>query len=558
MGEFNMPKLEVSYRDLCNLIGKRIEIEKLREYLLYAKSELDDINNDTLKIDVKDTNRPDLWSAEGISREIKLRLNKKFPIYDVKKSDYSVLVDKKVKGVRSHTVCAVVKNLKISPDILSQIIQLQEKVSITFGKNRKEIAIGVYDFNKIKWPIKYTTVTPDGIRFRPLEFEKEMSPKEILEKHPKGKEFGHLLKDAQEYPLFIDSAKNVLSMPPIINSDYTGKIDKNTKHVFIECSGFDLKFLNTALNVIVSALAERGGEIHAVKVVYPDKTLITPDLDEKKISIDTEYVNKVSGLRLTEKEIIDLLEKSGYKIIRSTKSIELFYPSYRQDIMHPRDVVEDIIISFGYNEIEPVIPKLPTTGRMHELEIISNRTAELCVGLGLQEILSYTLTNKFSLFEKMNTHEDKTAEIENPMSTNWSVFRSWLIPGILEFFSQNKHIEYPQNVFEIGNVVLLNDKEETRARDVLKLAVGLTDNNISYEKISSYLDAFLRTLGIDYKLTKKEHNSFIHGRCAEIEVHGEHVGTIGEIHPQVLNNWKLEKPVAAFEIDLEKMFGAYK
>ena len=548
-----MPTIEISHKDLCKLIGKRISLEQLKEDLLFAKGEIDSVEGDLLKIDIKDTNRPDLWSTEGIAREIRSRYKKHFPVYKVRKSPVIVNVDKKVAKVRPYTVCAVVRNLRINENTLSQMIQLQEKISGTFGRNRKEVAIGAYDLKKIKLPIKYTTVKPDGIKFVPLDFDKELTPREILNVHPNGKEFGHLLAGYSEYPIFIDDAGNVLSVPPIINSDYTGKVTEKTRNIFVECSGHNLKYLVPALNTLMSALGDRGGRIESVTIKYGNRKVITPDLEPKKYSIKPGYVNSVSGLNLSEKDIVDLLEKANY-IVKS--GWKLLYPSYRQDIMHPRDVVEDAIISYGYNKIEPKIPEIPTIGKANELEIFSNEIAKLMVGLGLQEIMSYTLTNKINLFKKMDLKEEKIAEIENPVSLNWNVFRNRLLPSLLEFFSANKHVDYPQNIFEIGDAVVLANTE-TKTRNVRKLAAALTGTVVNYEKIVSMLDTLMQSLGIAYQLRKTEHNSFMPGRVAEIYA-GSKTGTIGEIHPQVLQNWNLEKPVIAFEIDVTKLFELVK
>ncbi len=549
-----MPTIDISYKDLCNLVGKQIPIKELKEdAILYAKGEIEEIKGDVIKVDIKDTNRPDLWSTEGIAREIKARYKPKFPEYKTKKSSVIVHVDPKLKNIRPYTTCAVVRNLKITDDVLAQMIQLQEKVAGTFGRNRKEVAIGVYDLHRIKPPIKFTTTTPTGLKFTPLDFSKPMTPEQILEQHPKGKEFGYLLKNLTSYPVFIDSNNEVLSIPPIINSDYTGKVTKQTKDVFIECSGFRLEFLQAALNVIVTALADRKGSIETVDVFYGNKKTITPDLTPKETGVSPDYIKKLSGLELSNKEIISLLEKSLYKIKQPGKTLKLLYPAYRQDIMHQSDVAEDIIISYGYNRIEPVIPKLPTTGQADELESQSSPTTEILTGLGLQEILSYTLTSKQSLFANMNLPVKDAVEIANPISSNWSVFRTWLLPSLLEFLSKNKHREFPQRIFEIGDVVVLDPKKETRTRDTKKMAVAISDNTTGYEDISSILDTFLNSLGIKYKLERSDHDSFIKGRTAKILVKGKEVGFIGEVTPLVLNKWKLDNPVAALEIDLEKI-----
>ncbi len=551
-----MPTIDVSHEDLCKLIGKKIPVKEIQENaVLFAKGEIDAVEGDMLKIDIKDTNRPDLWSAEGVAREIAGRYGKPgLPVYKTATSDVKVIIDPKLKNIRPYTVCAVVKNLNITPHVLSQMIQLQEKVAGTFGRNRKEVAIGVYDLHKITPPIRFTSVKPDGIRFVPLEFTREMTPREILKNHPKGKEFAHLLEGKEEYPIFIDNADEVLSMPPIINSNHTGKVTEETTDIFIECSGFNLKFLIPALNVIVSALADRGGRIETVEVQMPGgKKLVTPDLAPKNTSLNPAFVNKISGLNLNEREMCRLLEQARYKAAEKGKRIELLYPAYRQDIMHEADVAEDIIISYGYNNIEPEMPKLPTIGDQSDIEKFSEKAAQLMVGLGAQEVLSYILTSRASLFEKMNIRPDQVVEIENIISSNWCVFRNRLLPNLLEFLSQNKHVEYPQKIFEIGDIVVLNPRRETKTEDRRRLSMAVSDTAIGYEQAASDLDALLSNLGIKYSLQKTTHPSFITGRTANIVVDNRVVGVIGEISPSVLEKWELEKPVVGFELELNSL-----
>ncbi len=548
-----MPKIEVSQKDLCSLIGRKLSVEQLAEDVLYAKGELDEADGDTLKIDIKDTNRPDLWSAEGIAREIRGRYKKSgLPQHNVKSSNFVVNVDPSVGSVRPYTTCAVVRGVKINAAVMSQLLQLQEKVAGTFGRNRKEVAIGVYDLDRIKFPIKYTTTKPDGVSFVPLDFKDKLTPREILERHQKGKEYGHLLAGKNLYPIFIDAAREVLSMPPVINSNYSGRVTEKTKDVFIECSGFEMKFLNTAINVLVAALHERGGTIYGVKVNYGKKTYITPDLTPKKFFANVNYINKTLGMELTGSKLAELLEKALYSAKIIGRKIELFFPAYRQDIMHERDIAEDIAISYGFNEIEPVVPEIITKGSVSKQQILSERLVEAMIGAGFQEILSYTLTNLDNLYAKMNTN-GSFIEIEKPTSANWSVFRTWLLPCLLEFLSKNKHVEYPHSIFEIGTCTLIANTE-TRSKDAIKLAAVISASEVNYELISSRLDALLRNLGIEYMLKKSVHPSFIEGRVAEIIVDKLVIGYIGEIHPQVLQNWTLEKPVVAFEMSLEGIF----
>lgn len=548
-----MPKIEVSHSDLNGLIGRRLTLDELNDAMLYAKGEVEASEGDLVKLEIKDSNRPDLWSAEGIAREIQGRYTTKrgMPTFKVAKGKLVVKVDSKMKNVRPYTVCAVVRKLKIDKDVLSQMIQLQEKVATTFGRNRKEVAIGYYDLDKIKPPIRFTTVKPEGIKFTPLDFDRELTPREILELHPKGREFGHLLKGASEYPMFIDANDNVLSIPPIINSDISGRVTEKTRNLYIECSGFNLKFLVPALNVLVTALADRGAAIESVIVKYPDKTIVTPDLSPQKSFVNIDYVNKTAGMEWSSKEIVGLLKKARYDAVAKGRRIDVTYPAYRQDIMHQRDIVEDAIISYGYNKVEPIMPKLATIGGNNPQETLSNKVAKVMVGLGLQEILSYILTSKASLFKKMNVKDSPVVEIENAVSENWSVFRNSILPNLLEFLAVNQHVEYPQRIFEIGLVTLPDEKMETKTRDVRKIAVAIADTKVSYDEVSSILDALLSSMGMKYSLRKISHASFIEGRAAEVFVENKSVGIIGEVSPIVLKNWQMEMPVAAFEISLE-------
>jgi len=253
---------------------------------------------------------------------------------------------------------------------------------------------------------------------------------------------------------------------------------------------------------------------------------------------------------LTKKEMIKLLRRARYEAEVSGKEIIVKYPAYRNDIMHQRDVVEDIAISFGLNHIPPEPPKLPTMGAEDPKEEFSNVVRELMVGLGFQEVLTFSLTDKNNLFKKMNLKEGRVCEIANPISTNWNVLRNWLLPSMLEFLSNNLHVDYPQEIFEVGDVVELDAESETKTKTIRKLACVIADTRVSYEEISSALDAVLRNLGMEYRLKRSMHASFIPGRVAEVIHNNNSIGVIGEIHPKVLNNWKLEKPVAGFELKL--------
>ncbi len=547
-----MPKIEISFKDLCNLVGRNLSKEGLEDTMMYAKVEMDDIKDDMIKADCKDTNRPDLWCTEGIAREIKARLGKKSIEYKIINGKNNIVIDTK-SPVQPFAVGMIVKNIKLDNNSFSQMIQLQDKLAAVLGASRRNMSIGVYDLDKIKFPIKYTSLHSSEIKFVPLNFQKEMYAEEIILMHPKGKEFGHLLADADLYPVWVDTNNKILSMVPVINSNDAGSVNISTRNLFIECTGNDLALLKVTINALAVQMIDRGAIVESITTIYGKTKMITPELTPKKFSVTFDYLRSVSGMILKDKEIINLLEKSNYIVKLKNKTIELTYPGYRNDIMHPRDIAEDMMITYGYNNIVPLEIKFGSRGRLDEMEEFCDRLADVAVGAGFQEILSYTLTNKDNLFSKMNLEPQDVAEIENPASANWSVFRNALLPGLLEFFALNKHVEYSQKIFEIGKCIFLSGGE-TKSKDVKHIAFGISDSTVNYDLVASKIDAIIRNLGLKCQLKKISHPSFIEGRCAEILINNKRYGLLGEVHPSVLNNWNLEKPVIMAELNATELF----
>jgi len=474
--------------------------------------------------------------------------------YRAEPSEYFVRIDSKVAKVRPYFVSCVIKNVYFSDDFIRSIMQLQEKLHITHCRKRRKVAIGLHDLDKITFPVTYTTKPPD-FKFIPLEQTKEMSRKQILEQLPKGKDYAWILEGMKEYPLLHDSKETVLSMPPIINSEDT-KIDEKTKNVFIDITATDEKAANEVLNIIVTTFADRGGRLYKVKIKYPDKLIYTPDLSTKTMNLDPKYVNKLLGLKLTNHEIIEYLERMGFDAAEIRKDkLQVIIPCYRTDIMHAMDLVEDVAIAYGYEKFEPEIPNISTIGEENPLETFSTKLRTLLVGYGLQEVMTFMLTNKNNLFKKMNMEERAIAETANPKTEEYNVVRNWLLPSLIEVLSRNKHHEYPQNLFEIGDVVVLDDKDETGARTMKRLAIVLCHSKANFSEMKSLVESVLNNLGVkDYEVKASKHPCYIPGRAAKFVVDGYVLARFGEIHPEVLEKWGLEMPVVGGEICVEKLF----
>ncbi|MEK6841299.1 MAG: phenylalanine--tRNA ligase subunit beta, partial [Nanoarchaeota archaeon] len=316
--------------------------------------------------------------------------------YKVNNSNYEVIIENSVKDVRPFTACAIVKNLKLNNENIKEIIQLQEKLHLTYGRNRKKVAIGIYPFEKIKTPIRFLALNANKIKFKPLGYNKVMTAEEILSKHEAGKAYANLLDDYDKYPLFIDANNNILSMPPIINSQGTGEVTTKTRDVFIECSGFNFDVLNKCLNIIVTSLSDMGGKIYSMKLKYGNKFFITPNLKPGEMKININNANKLLGLKLKENELKKYLERMGY----CYKNKKVLVPCYRTDIMHENDLIEDIAIAYGYDNFNFELPNISTIGEEDKFEYFKSKIAEFLVGLNLLEVSSYVITNKHEQNDK--------------------------------------------------------------------------------------------------------------------------------------------------------------
>jgi len=553
--------------DLEQLYGKRLPRDptKLDELLYSVKCELSKstttISDETeLQLENKDTNRPDTWSTEGIARALRgfQGLEVGIKKYRARRVAVDITVDRELAEIRPFICCSVVRNLTINDAVIRELVQLQEKLDQSYGRNRRRSSIGLYDFDLITPPLRYGAADPDEVRFIPLEWTETLSLREILDRHPKGIEYGHIVKKFSKMPILLDSKGKVLSFPPIINSNDLGRITPDTKNILIEITGTSHDTVSWALTILTTCLADRGGEICSSIIHYPygrSRRVSTPNLSERLVEIRPDDIRSLIGLNLTRTELVRLLRRGRFdvKSASNTKFV-VRVPCYRLDIMHPVDVMEDIAIAYGLNNFEPRWPSDQTMGGVLPIEEFSDKIRDLMVGLGFQEILGFIMSNREKLYGKMNSQPGRPVEVANPKVTTMTCLRSWLLPTLMEILSNNTHVEYPQKLFEVGDYVVWDDARPTRTRDIRQLACVVAHSKANFTEMKANLEPLMLNLGFSFTVKPIEHPSFLPGRVGSIQIGDEEVGIIGEVAPQVIENWKIQNPVAAMELELDKVF----
>ena len=548
-----MPVITFKYQDLKDL-GIDLEKDELINTIPMMASDIEDYDDEEIKVEFF-PNRPDNLSIEGVARSFKgfLGLETGLPKYDIEESGEKVYVSKEVEEIRPHIRFAKIDNVDFSGDKIKYIMDFQENLHWVIGRDRKKVAIGVHNADVVEGPFNYIATEKTENAFVPLEMGEELTPEEILEKNQKGEKYAHLIDKFDKYPLILDKDNKVLSMPPIINGELT-KLSEDTKNIIVDVTGTDEKAVNQALNIICSSFAEVGGKIKSMEIVYEDETFVSPDLTPKERNVHVDVANElIGGTDLDAEDVKRLLEGARFDAeILNENELKVLIPAYRIDILHEVDIVENIAIQYRINNVEAKLPNLATIANEHSWFKSEQTIRELMVGFGFQEVMSLMLTSEKNHFEKMNQEEIDHVQVARPISISGTMIRTSLLNSLMEFLEDNKHEDLPQKIFEIGDVVYMDDENFNKTRTVKKLAGLICHSSANFTEIKSTTSSIVSNLGYSMELSDSQNTSFIAGRVADFtgeSKNGQIKGFFGEIAPEVIRNFELEYPVTAFEIE---------
>ncbi len=522
--------------------------------------------------------RPDLFDAGGMSRFVRgyLGVQTGLTRYAVAEPKFTVKVDPKLSldfSLRPHIACAVLRNVQLGHDAIKLLMNLQEDLHWALGRNRKLASIGVYDLDTLRGTtIRYDAVRPDSLRFTPLggSLDDEsawMTPADILQKHKTGIEFAHLLKGMSSYPLLRDEVGTVLSMPPIINSEAT-RVTMRSRQLFIDVTGLSRRSVDRALNILVTSLAEILPEarIEGVVIDAPDGRRTTPDLAPAPLRLGVKPTADTIGVDLTAASLRELLERMGHAVTgvsAGADELDVLVPAYRNDVMHPVDLIEDAAIALGYDRLTPRLVQTATLGLPRAIEEQSAVVRRIMTGLGFHQVMTLTLSDEASTFDKWRLAEGDSigdalrasaVKLANPISSEQTMCRISLLPGIIATLADNKEHDLPQQLFEVGDVCVVDREVETGAREERTIAAAMIGSHVGYADIRAVTDALARELAVAIGYRATQHPSFLPGRVAELlDGRGRPIGRAGELHPEVLERYGLRHATSVMELSLQRL-----
>ncbi|KAL0326320.1 UNVERIFIED_CONTAM: Phenylalanine--tRNA ligase beta subunit, cytoplasmic [Sesamum radiatum] len=569
---------EEEFEDLCFKFGIELDDVTTEKAIIRKEKHLEEEEPSEdeeviYKIEVP-ANRYDLLCLEGLAQALRIFNGlDPIPTYNVarisKGSMLKMHVNSETSKIRPYVVCAVLRGVTFDEARYNSFIDLQDRLHQNICRRRTLVAIGTHDLDTIEGPFTYEALPPPEISFIPLKQTKNFRADELMEFYKsdlKLKKFLHIIENSPVFPVIYDRNRTVLSLPPIINGAHSA-ITLKTKNVFIECTATDLTKANIVLNTMVtmfSVYCERKFEVEPVEVIYPDgKSYICPDLSLYKMVVPLSYVTSAVGVSLPAHEVASLLNKMQLHAEHSLSpknetSFTISVPPTRSDILHPCDVAEDVAIAYGYNEIPKM--KLPSL-RPQSLNQFSDLIRTEIAMIGYTEVLTWILCSYKENFTMLNRKDNKLAAINgNPRSADFEVVRTSLMPGILKTVGHNKDHPKPIKIFEVGDVVLLDESKDVGASNRRHLAALYCGATSGFELIHGLVDRIMEVTGTPfvsagdgsgYYIQSSDEPEFLPGRQASIIYKGKQIGTFGIVHPQVLDNFDIPDPCSFVEVNIE-------
>ncbi|HJU58536.1 MAG TPA: phenylalanine--tRNA ligase subunit beta [Nitrososphaeraceae archaeon] len=553
---------------VVNILKSRIKdlfpnhsIEKLLERLPFLGLDIEGIDKEKIRVEYN-PNRPDFSSDTGIFRSLKGLLNQEvgLPVFKFAfNRSYKIMVDQHVKQIRPVILFFVAaRNKNINDFLIDQLISIQEDLHNGIARGRKKASLGIHDLDTVKFPLTYSTKSSKE-SFIPLDQSVPFTFKEILSNTDIGKKYSSLLNKYTDYPALIDDNNQIISFPPIINSNNT-KVTEKSNNLLIEITGTNIETCKSILSILAYYLYEEGFKIYSGTVHDENSVFSTLKiLKDNKVLVEKDLVNKYLGLDLTFKEIITTLHKSRMGAsITTNKKIKCLVPSFRNDIIHPIDIVEEVAIGYGIDNLKPTIPSFQVSPGLKNINFNRyEKLRETLIGLGFLEMVNFTLIDyslstifnfdKNELLEKIKVNESKSKEHE--------FLRPNIISSLMKNLSYNIHEEYPQKVFEIGKTFSFKNT----IVENWSLGVLIASNNTNFTEIKSILQSIFKlNFGEQFAIKKNERELFIKGRSADIFFQDKAIGFVGEISPEYITKFNLRLPLSMFELNLSNFFEILK
>ncbi len=521
------------------------------------------------------SNRVDCYSVIGIAREAAATFRKPFKAPEVKAVGSTGNVNDDISvEVKDNELCPrycakVVKNVKIAPSPewmqrrlsacgirpINNLVDITNYVMEEFGQ-----PMHAYDLSTIAGNKIVVRRAEDGEKFVTLDGQERELDSDMLMICDGEKAVGLAGIMGGENSMITDDVKDVLFEAACFDGT---NIRLSSKRVGLRTDasskfekGLDPNNAEAAINRACQLIEELGaGEVvEGIVDVYPEKKT------ERTIQFDTDYVNSLIGLDLSEEEMISYFPALELKYDADTKMITV--PTFRQDLIGMCDIAEEITRFYGYDKIPTTLPSgEATTGKLSDKLRIDEIARSVALYCGFSQGMTYSFESP-KVFDKLLLPQDsdlrKAVTISNPLGEDFSVMRTTPLNGILTSLATNYNRRNKDvRLFEMGNIYLPKEVPVTELPDErMQFTLGFYGDG-DFFTMKGVVEEFLGQVGIEKKISydAEAGKTFLHpGRQANIIYKDTVIGYLGEVHPVVCDNYDMKTRAYVAVIDMPYIY----
>ncbi len=595
--ELGQTMTDDQFDELCFEFGIELD-EVTSERTLVAKEQgassaaVDGLSDDVIyRIEIP-ANRYDLLSVEGLVRALRAYTapavglgasTAAFAKYVTVPGPVTITVAPSVAPIRPFIAAAVLRGVTVTPAIYESLIELQDKLHTGLGRKRTIVSMGTYDLDSLSGTaFVFEACPPTSFSFVPLNRTASLTGAQLveaLEGDLKLKRYLPIIRDGPLYPVLREAAAAssgakggaILSLPPIINADAC-KITLKTRNILIDVTGVDENKVNAALNILVTSFAQyctTPNQVESVVITHrgegaaAERVLVTPALEYREQIVSLAYINRSLGLSLCGEKVCTLLRRMMVEATCDGDVVRVVVPPMRTDIIHACDVMEDVAIAYGFNNIPAKVPTTSCVAAPFPLNKLSDMVRREVALIGFTEVLTFSLCShaeNFALLKRPDSGKEAVV-LANPKTSDFEVVHTTLIPDMLKTIASNKKMALPIKIFQVADVALLDPTSDVGARNERRLCVAYCGMTSGFEVIHGILDRTMQMLAIPlasaeapqggYYIAPSAIPTFFPGRQASVYYDGREIGAFGIVHPDVSSNFDAPYVSSILEISIE-------
>ena len=523
-------------------------------------------------------NRPDCLSVEGLGREVAVSLNKPYKAphkqIDAKKVENKDNIEGLRVDITAPDLCyryisRVVKNVKIGPSPAWMVRRLE-----ACGMRSINNIVDITNYVMLELGQPMHAFDINSIEGKHINVRRANKDEEIVT-------LDGQMRRLDESMLVIADSKKPVAIAGVMGGE-NSEIENDTKTIVFESAVFyggnvrktakavglrteassryekglspenAIRAVNRAIELV--ELLGAGETIDSMIDVYPTKQKTV------EIPLEVERINKLLGINVSKEEMIKILNKLDIKVENDIVKP----PFFRQDIEQTADVAEEILRFYGYDKLETTLVSADTTlGGRNKKQTIEENISNLLVHSGLSEICTYGFVSESDLkkcnISKDNIYSKQSIKIKNPLSEDYTMMKTTSVPSMMQMLENNNNYKNKNvKLFDISriykNVNENIEKGELPEEDTI-LTIGMYGDDVDFYVLKGLVENVLSIANLaKYDIVKETENEMYHpGRCANLKVGRDIIGTIGEVNPLLATNYDISQRILFAEINIDKI-----